>query len=615
MSVELLAPAKDLDTGIAAINCGADAVYIGATRFGAREAAGNSLGELDALIQYAHKYWAKVYVTVNTLLYDSEIADAVLLIKQLYQCGADAVIIQDLGLLECDLPPIPIFASTQMHNHTPERVAFLEKVGIKRVILARELSLEQIQEIRRKTSIELETFIHGALCVSYSGQCTLSYAIGGRSGNRGQCAQPCRNLYSLLDGNGETIIRNRHLLSIRDLNLTDHLKGLLDAGVSSFKIEGRLKDKTYVMNTVSHYRQVIDRLEVKRSSSGKTTLDFEPVVAKTFNRGYSDYFILGRSGKIGSHDTPKTIGELIGKVKEVARGGFCLDENREPVLLHNGDGLSFFTAGKELTGTLVNRVDGKWIFPARLDDISPGLALYRNSDKAFLDQLKRSQPVRKIGVTMTLTQTVNGYQLELQDEDGVVGKSELVCEHQSAEKPDKAIENIHKQLTKLGETDFVCTDLKVVITPTPFLAASWLNDLRRTAVEALTNAREFQRPEVSGEIIPNDTQYPVKELTYLGNVLNEKAAAFYNRHGVTSIEPAAESGMDLRGRKVMTTKYCLRYELDACLKEKNAKVLQEPLTLVDENGRKLRLKFDCVACEMHVFFERSSNNVLTFPYG
>ena len=605
MPVELLSPAKDLETGLAAINCGADAVYIGAPKFGAREAAGNSLSDLDALVQYAHKYWAKVYVTVNTLLYDAEIADAVLLIKQLYQCGADAVIIQDPGLLECSLPPIPLFASTQMHNHTPERVAFLEKVGIKRVILARELSLEQIKAIRAQTSVELETFIHGALCVSYSGQCTLSYAIGGRSGNRGQCAQPCRNRYSLLDGNGETVIWDKHLLSIRDLNLTTHLGKLAEAGISSFKIEGRLKDKAYVTNVVGHYRKMLDQLALGKTSSGEVSLDFKPNVNKTFNRGYSDYFMMGRHAKIGSHDTPKTIGEPIGRVQQVSNASFCLDELNISIELHNGDGLSFFTPERDLTGTLVNRVDGKWITPAKMDGIHPGLELYRNSDKAFLDQLKHSQPERKISVAMTLSQTADGYRLELLDEDGVRASSELVCEHQSAEKPDKALENIHKQLGKLGETDFMCREVKVEVMPIPFLAASWLNELRRSAVEALENARELERPEVSGGIIPNEVPYPVKELTYQGNVLNEKASAFYRRHGVTEIDLAAESGMDLRGKKVMTTKYCLRYELDACLKEKNAKALHEPLSLVDENGRKLRLKFDCAACEMQVFFERS----------
>ncbi len=605
MPVELLSPAKDLETGITAINCGADAVYIGAPRFGAREAAGNSLADVEHLIKYAHKYWAKVYAAVNTLLRDEEIPDALKIIESLYQSGVDAIIIQDAGLLECALPPVPLFASTQMHNHTPERVAFLEKVGIQRAILARELSLEQIREIRRQTTLELESFIHGALCVSYSGQCTLSFAIGGRSGNRGQCAQPCRNRYSLLDGNNETVIWDRHLLSIRDLNLTGHLQALYDAGVSSFKIEGRLKDKAYVMNIVSHYRRVLDRLELAKTSSGQVSLDFDPDVAKTFNRGYSDYFIMGRHGKIGSHDSPKTIGEPIGRVKETAGSAFCLEENNGNINLHNGDGLSFYNAEKDLTGTYVNRVDGKWVYPAKMEGIHAGLDLYRNSDKAFHDRLKAAQPNRKISVEMTLSQTTCGYRLTLCDEDGVTAWSELECERQPAEKPDKALENIHKQLSKLGETDFVCRDVKVEVTPIPFLAVSWLNELRRSAVDALVAERELQRPKPQGGIVANKAPYPVKELTYLGNVLNEKAAAFYRRHGVDQIELAAESGMDLRGRKVMTTRYCLCYELDACLKEKNAKTLQEPLSLVDENGRKLRLKFDCAACEMQVFFERS----------
>jgi collagenase-like PrtC family protease len=313
--IELLAPAKDLDTGLAAINCGADAVYIGAAQFGAREAAANSLEDLEALVAHAHKYWARVYVTVNTLLRNDELPEAVRLIHRLHAAGVDALIIQDAGLLECDLPPLPLIASTQMHNHTPERVAFLEKVGFQRVILARELSLEQIRAIRAQTTLELECFVHGALCVSYSGQCYLSYAIGGRSGNRGQCAQPCRRRYSLVDSRGQTLASDRYLLSLRDLNLSADLKDLLEAGVSSFKIEGRLKDIHYVMNVVSYYRQQLDAIlagkGLQKSSSGRSQVGFTPDLAKTFNRGFTTYFLKGRDAAMHDHAAPKFTGAAV----------------------------------------------------------------------------------------------------------------------------------------------------------------------------------------------------------------------------------------------------------------------------------------------------------------
>ncbi|HVM71088.1 MAG TPA: U32 family peptidase [Anaerolineales bacterium] len=599
MPLELLAPARDLETGLAAINCGADAVYIGAARFGARQEAGNSLADLEQLIRHAHRYWVKVYVTVNTLLYDAEIPEALKLIHQVYDRGADALIIQDVGLLECNLPPIPLFASTQMHNTTPARVAFLEKAGFQRVILARELSLEQIREIRRQTSLELEAFIHGALCVCYSGQCNLSYAIGGRSGNRGECAQPCRRAYSLVDGRGRTLLKNRYLLSIHDLNLTGHLRGLFEAGVSSFKIEGRLKDKNYVANIVGHYRRALDALGEPKSSSGQVCLDFDPDPDKTFNRGYTDHFVLGQRARIGTPDSPKMVGEAIGQIKAVSRTAFHLDSFQH---LHNGDGLSFFTPEKELSGTMVNRIDGEWITPARMEGLRPGLALYRNHDKAFMDRLEKNRTVRKIGVEMVLTKTPGGYRLELRDEDGVTTSFQQESPHQPAEKPELAQETIEKQLGKLGETEFACHKIRVMIQPVPFLPASAWNELRRGAVESLRSARALKRPKSAGGILLNAFPFPETELNYLGNVLNEKAAAFYRRHGVTKIEPAAESGLDMHGRKVMTTKYCLKYQLEACPRDGKATLLREPLTLVDEDGRWLQLQFDCGECVMKVIY-------------
>jgi 23S rRNA 5-hydroxycytidine C2501 synthase len=602
--IELLAPARDLETGVAAIDCGADAVYIGAARFGAREAAGNPPGDIEELVRHAHKYWARVYVTLNTLLRDDEIPEAIRLAHQIHELGADALIIQDPGLLQCDLPDIPIFASTQMHNSSPAKVAFLEQVGFRRVILARELSLRQIKAIRAETSIELEAFIHGALCVSHSGQCYLSYAFGGRSGNRGECAQPCRRAYSLLDRDGNCVVSNRYLLSIRDLNLTGQLRKLMDAGVTSFKIEGRLKDKTYVMNVVAHYRRAIDSIlrqpGERRSSSGRVGLDFVPDPVKTFNRGYTSWYPSGRRARMGSHDSPKMVGEAVGKVASCGAGSFVLTGDVE---LHNGDGISFYNDDGELIGTLVNRAVGNIIYPARMDGIRKGRAIYRNHDRVFLMQLQNSRVTRRIDIRMAFAEIPEGYRLTVSDEDGVRASGDLVCAKVPAHKPEAARALIEKQLGKLGDTEFDCSSVEFTANPVPFLVVSVLNDLRRNAVERLRHARGAARPVMNGRIVSNDVPYPERELNYLGNVLNSRAAEFYQRHGVTRIEPAAESGLDMRGRNVMTTTYCIKYELDACPRLKDTCAFAEPLYLLDDSGRRLKLEFDCVECRMHVICE------------
>ncbi len=602
--IELLSPAKDLETGIAAINCGADAVYLGAAQFGAREAAGNSIADVEQLIQYAHKYWARVYVVVNTLLYDEELVAAQRLIGQIYQSGADALIIQDAGLLELDLPPLPLFASTQMHNHTPERVAFLEQVGFQRAILARELSLAQIQEIRAKTHIELETFIHGALCVSYSGQCYLSYAIGGRSGNRGQCAQPCRRAYKLLGRDGQVVSDRRYLLSLHDLNLSAALDELVDAGVCSFKIEGRLKDKTYVMNVVAHYRKLLDAVLNERAmrpaASGTIRLDFEPDPSKTFNRGYSSYFLHDRGADIAANDTPKSLGEPLGMVITSDRGSFTL-EAAGPAL-HPGDGLCFLDANRELTGTTVNQVTGSIIFPDSMENIKPGVQVFRNHDHIFTEQLLKSQTMRKIRVQMRFSRAPGGLSLTAVDEDGNQAAVVQEIELQPAIQAGKAQETITRQLQKLGETDFACTGVEITLDPLPFIPVSTLNALRRTVVERLVQAREAHRPRPVGGAQRNALPYPQENLTFEGNVLNRKAREFYTRHGVKTIEPAAESGLDLKGRKVMTTKYCLRYQMGVCPRQKPVHKLPEPLRLVDDQGWEYPLRFNCTDCVMEVYF-------------
>jgi putative protease len=596
MQIELLAPAKDLECGIAAIDCGADAVYIGAARFGARESAGNSVEDIAELVRHAHKFWAKVYVTVNTLLRDDEIPQAVRLIEQLHGIGIDGLIIQDAGLLECDLPPIPLIASTQMHNNTPERVAFLGQVGIRRAILARELALDEIRAIRAATDIELEFFIHGALCVCYSGQCYLSYALGGRSGNRGQCAQPCRKPYTLIDKNGKVLEYRKHLLSLRDLNLSQSLHELIEAGVCSFKIEGRLKDKAYVTNVVSYYRQELDKLDAQRSSSGTSSVGFTPDLAKTFNRGYTDYFLHGRREKIGSPDTPKMIGEPIGPVTAVNRREVTIDTN---IGIHNGDGISFFDQQGELRGTVINGVSGRTVILDKPEGIERGTMIFRNHDHEFLTRLEKYRPVRRIAVAFTLTETPDGLGLTAVDEDGNAAEFSLPCEKSPAQKPDQALETIRVQLSKTGGTDFSCSEVRVEPAFVPFMPISTLNALRRGVLESLPKIRQENRPVLTGGLVQNDAPYPATELTFEGNVLNREADQFYRRHGVTKIEPAAESGIDMRGRRVMTTRYCIKRQLGLC-SEDGPQDLAEPLTLVDEEGNRLELRFDCDACRMEV---------------
>jgi putative protease len=613
--VELLAPARDLECGIAAIDCGADAVYIGAPRFGARAAAGNSLEDIAALAGHAHKFWARVYVTLNTLLFDDEVAPACRLAWQLHEIGVDGLIVQDTGLLECDLPPLALIASTQMHNHTPERVAFLERVGFRRAILARELTLDEIRDIRRAApAIELECFVHGALCVCYSGQCLLSYALGGRSGNRGQCAQPCRRSYTLVDAEGRTIENERHLLSLRDLNLSARLPDLLAAGVTSFKIEGRLKDRTYVANVVAFYRARLDEAlrtaaGLARSSSGTSPAGFEPGftpdLAKTFNRGFTTYFldgrVPGRSDAVGSPETPKMAGERVGRVVRlgdaaghvagVAPDSFTIDGAVE---LHAGDGLAFFGPDGRLRGTVVNAVRGRAVFPQKIEGIEPGTTIHRNHDHEFLSRVASARTERRIGVGMTLGP---GPVLEAVDEDG--NRAEVsMGPLTAAEKPEAALATLRRQIAKTGDTEFASTGVEIALHTVPFLPVAALNALRRDLLDRLRAAREANRPRFEGGTVPNDTPYPESELSYLGNVLNAKAEAFYRRHGVERIERAAESGLDLRGRRVMTTRYCIREQLGLC-----GVPLAEPLTLIDDEGRRLKLRFDCEQCAMEVWLE------------
>ncbi len=596
--IELLAPARDAECGIAAIRCGADAVYIGAPQFGARQAAGNSLDDIARVAEFAHQYYARVYAAVNTLLHDTELAAAEKLIDQLYAAGVDGLIIQDAGLLELELPPIPLIASTQMHNADADKIQFLEAVGFKRAILARELTLDQIRDIRSKTSLELECFVHGALCVSQSGQCWASYAIGGRSGNRGQCAQPCRKRYRVLDADGKQAADWRYWMSIKDLCLGDHLEELIDAGVTTFKIEGRLKDLAYVVNTVAYYRQRLDGLLAKKqlsaASSGRVQFDFEPDITRTFSRGFTDFGLLGDCRDVGSVDTPKSIGRYIGTVKSLCRGGFVLDR---PADLTGGDGICFFDSSGQLNGTVVNGAEGSTVYALKIEAIAPGMKIYCNYDHRFVKRLEQCPAERKIGIVLRLGETADGLVLSTVDEDGVSAAVEMKMEKPAAQKKDQARQAIQTQLTKFGETIFNCTELTVEAGDI-FLPMSKLNALRRELTEALLQKRKECRPVERGGIIKNSVPYPQAALDYTGNVLNEKARAFYVRHGVQNIEPAAESGLPMDGKLVMTTKYCLRRQMGVCggtAKQANAMFLE------DEDGRRFRVEFLCGPCGMKLY--------------
>ena len=597
--IELLAPARDFDCACAAIYCGADAVYLGAPQFSARAAAGNSLDDIRRVVELAHTYYVRVYVALNTILTDEELGAAQALIEDLYAIGVDGVIVQDMGLLELDLPPVPLIASTQMNNASAEKVKFLEEVGFSRAILARELTVEQIAEIRRGTSIELECFVQGALCVGVSGQCTMSYALGGRSGNRGVCAQPCRRRYTLKDAAGNVIAKDRFLLSLKDLNLADDLESLLDAGVTSFKIEGRLKDAGYVANVVGFYRQRLDAILAKRglkkSSSGDVTLNFEPDPRKTFNRGFTDYGLTGRGTKMGSIDTPKSMGEPMGAIAEMGADYFALSGD---AALHNGDGICFFDAAKSLCGTVVNRVEGGRVFPQKMDGLRVGVAISRNYDHAFAKQLQTPAQMRKIGVTMTLVDTNEGVAVRAVDEDGNEAVFETVIDKQPAEKAEQAIATATKQLAKLGQTVFACSDVRIETAGVYFFAVSALNAMKRGVVDELLKIREANRPRLKANTV-KPAAYPDKRLTFTGNVLNEKARSFYAKCGVEEIEPAAETGIDLAGQTVMTTKYCVRRQLGLCEgydEQNNA----EPLILIDEDGREFEVAFRCGDCGMTI---------------
>ena len=604
--IELLTPAKDLEGGLAAINCGADAVYIGAPRFGARSAAGNSLQDIRKLVQYAHQYWAKVYVTVNTILYDNELDEVQKLIYQLYDAGVDAIIIQDMAILEMDLPPIPLFASTQTHNYSVEKIKFLEQSGLQRIILARELSLEQIKEIKLNTNVDLEFFIHGALCVCYSGQCYFSFATTGRSANRGECSQACRMLYSLEDSNGKIIKDEAYLLSLKDLNLSAHLRSLIDAGITSFKIEGRLKDVSYVKNITAYYRQKLDEIllnnnSFKKDSSGKIIYSFIPDPEKTFNRGYSDYFLSGLGKEIASFATPKSVGKLIGKVKKVENDFFEI-ETKE--YLVNGDGICFFDEQNVLVGMNINRVERNKIFTKELSGLLPETKVYRNHDHQFIKELSKDETKRKINCEIEVQTDQNKLIISAVDEDGIAVSISEAIELIEPEDSLKAITVMENQLKKSGSTIFSVEHVRIKSGKAIFLPVSKWNELRRTILQLLLEKRIKNYPMQKREQMNNSFAFPEISLNYSGNVVNEKAKEFYRKHGVETIEAGFEKLDDFEGKILMTTKYCIKEELHMCpLKTGHTKTpeMKEPLYLND-GKQKYRLRFNCQKCEMERYF-------------
>lgn len=600
--IELLAPAKNLECGIEAINHGADAVYIGAPRFGARAAAGNSIDDIKALVDYAHIYNVRIYVTVNTILHDEELPETEKMIWELYRAGVDALIIQDMGITRLNLPSIALHASTQMDNRTPEKVKFLSDIGFRQVVLARELSLEEIKKIHDICpDTLLEVFIHGALCVSYSGQCYVSQACYGRSANRGECAQFCRLAFDLVDSNGKTIEQNKHLLSLKDMNQSDNLEALLDAGATSLKIEGRLKDVSYVKNVTAYYRQKLDsifkyRKEYVRASAGTVKTTFTPQLDKSFSRGFTDYFLRGRNPGIFSFSTPKSLGEEVGTVKEIRGNYFTVAGVKS---FSNGDGLCYIDDNGRLQGFRVNRVENNKLFPQEMPRLKPKTRLYRNFDQEFDKLMQKKSAERKIAVDICLTENNFGFTLSINDENENSVSLTLQREKEPARTPQT--DNLRNQLGKLGNTPFEARDIRIDLSDNWFIPASELSELRRNAIERLLELRKINYRQEIFRLKEGKSKFPVSTLTYLGNVMNNSAAEFYKNHGVLKVMPAFEKEQP-KDAVLMFCKHCIRYSMGWCpVHHKVRSPFREPYYLVSSDGRRFRLEFDCKQCQMKVF--------------
>ncbi len=601
-TIELLAPAKNIDTGMAAINYGADAVYIGAPKFGARVAAGNTIEDIANLVKYAHQYWAKVYVTLNTILYDHELQEAEQLIHQLYNIGVDALIIQDMGILEMNLPPIELHASTQTHNYDLERIQFLEEVGFKRIILARELSLQQLQEIRKHTSCELEYFVHGALCVSLSGQCYFSQATTKRSANRGACSQACRMKYNLVDEQGNILAKDKYLLSLKDLNLSFHLQEIINSGICSLKIEGRLKDSTYLKNITNHYRKHIDNIlqhnkNIEPLASGSTKTGFTPDPDITFNRGYTNYFFNGRTDNIANYNTPKSMGKPIGRVIKIHKNSFTIASQQK---LHNGDGLCFIDKKGILRGFQVNNVEANKIFPNDINILQQDVMLFRNNDHQFIKLLKNDNSVRRIDAEIFVDFYDNTLNITAVDENEIAANIQYSEDFELAKNIDMAVGNMTKHLQKSGGTIFNISNVNMDMESVPFIPAKKLNELRRDCLQQLLENRLNAYPKQVAPIHINYPKYPQQQLTYRGNVTNKKAERFYEKCGVTRIEQGFELQKSYAGKLLMVTRHCLRYDFGICLKHHKAGKGDKRKLFLEDNNNSYALEFDCKRCEMKI---------------
>ena len=628
--LELLSPARDADIGIEAINHGADAVYIGGPGFGARASAGNALADIERLARHAHRFDARIFVTLNTILRDDELEPARQLAWQLYEAGADALIIQDMGLLQLDLPPMQLHASTQTDIRTPEKARFLQDAGLSQIVLARELDLGEISAIRDALDAErcsIEFFIHGALCVAYSGQCYISHAHTGRSANRGDCSQACRLPYQVLDAQGRFVAHDSHVLSMKDNNQSLNLAPLIDAGVRSFKIEGRYKDMGYVKNITAHYRTLLDEIieereaqgrPLSRSSSGRTTFTFTPDPVQNFNREFTDYFVTGRKEDIGAFDTPKNPGQAIGWVTKVGPDFVELEVSDPATVLHNGDGLCYYDLHKELVGMAINvaepvsaRSVGQWrVYPKDpmegFKDLRKGTEINRNRDMDWVRVLDKKSSDRRIGLWVQLAEQPGGLALTLTDEDGYTGSARIQHAHQSATDAARAEASLREQLGRFGATIFAVNDIALQLSQPWFVPASALNALRREALSDLEASRSkgFVRLPRAAPVEP-PAPYPEDTLSFLGNVFNHKAHDFYVRHGVKVIAAAYEAHEEEGEVSLMITKHCVRYSMSLCPKQAKGvtgvqgTIKAEPLMLI--NGKeKLTLRFDCKPCEMHV---------------
>ena len=599
--LELLAPAKDFDTAVDAIDCGADAVYIGAGKFGARHSATNAVADIARVAKYAHRYGAKVYATLNTLLFDNELEEAKEQALALIEAGIDALIVQDMAYCRMNLP-IELHASTQTNCVSIEKVKFFEEVGFARAILERSLSKNDIAEIRKATNIELEAFVHGAICVSQSGRCFFSRSTSERSGNRGECSQPCRLEYDLCNDKGETIIKSKHLLSVRDLDLSARLGEMIDLGITSFKIEGRLKDRAYVRNIVSLYRQLLDkeiakRNDVERSSVGRSTVEFEPNASRTFTRGAGEYFFDSKCRGVASFDTPKAMGERIGKVVKIDRQGIVLDRKND---LATGDGVCFISNGS-LVGTNVVGVENERVQLNRYDGVVVGIELFRNYNRIFSQAVERSRIKRTISVDLLSQFSDDKITLTATDEEGISVSLSTDCKTEEARDKAKGEEALRRQLARSGDTMFEIGD--IAIENLRFAPMSIVGGLRRDLLAKLEEERiyRYSAKERRPFIEKRDARYPTKQLTPQDNVINRLAREFYSDHGVVDIAEGLDCRTSTAGEQVIISDYCIRREIGECLLEKPR--LRGDLYLV-RGTKKYRLCFDCKACQMRIIDEQ-----------